>query len=592
PFFIEEFIKSLQNLQIIERKDNKYHLAKEIQDLTIPTTIQDVIMARVDSLPEEAKELLQRGSVIEREFSHELIKRVVDLPEQELLSNLSILKDSELLYERGIYPESTYIFKHALTREVVYDSILTRRKKRLHEEIGQAIEEIYTERLEEFYEMLAYHYSKSENPEKAYKYLKLSGSKAAKKYSNSEAFRFYKEATNILCKMPEIDENKREQIEVLLLMIIPMFRLGFPEDSLEILQEGERLSKELGDKKSIAHFLSQIGQYYSFKGKDLPLGIQYCEAAFKEAEKTGDIEIIAPIGPDLCNLYWRAGECFKVIDVAPKVIALLDKTQRQAEFFGKPYNVYSMLHSWHAVSMGLLGNFEEAKALFEKGTKFALKINALTALAWIENHNGMIQTLKGDGKKAIKHLKNSIKYCEEGQIGFLSGMAWANLGWAYCLLGKLKTAREYMEKGIRIQVDVGAHFALGHFYGRLGMVHLESGDLKTAQHHVEEALKLSQKNHEKWYEGFAWIQLGRILGKAKKSQYDKAEESILQGIKILDELKLKPLYAQGYLFLGELYADTGQQDKALESMKKAEEMFREMGMDYWLAKTQEVLGRL
>jgi len=131
PFFIEEFIKSIKDLRIIERKDNKYHLAKDIQDLAIPSTIQDVIMARVDSLPEGAKDVLQTGSVIEREFSYELIKRVTGLPDQELLSHLSVLRDSELLYERGIFPQSTCIFKHTLTREVVYDSILTMRKKKL-----------------------------------------------------------------------------------------------------------------------------------------------------------------------------------------------------------------------------------------------------------------------------------------------------------------------------------------------------------------------------------------------------------------------------------------------------------------------------
>ena len=111
PFFIEEFIKSLKDLKIIETKDNQYYLAKDIQEVTLPSTIQDVIMARVDSLPEGAKELLQTGSVIEREFSHELIKRVTSLSQEELLTHLSVLKDSELLYERGIYPESTYIFQ-------------------------------------------------------------------------------------------------------------------------------------------------------------------------------------------------------------------------------------------------------------------------------------------------------------------------------------------------------------------------------------------------------------------------------------------------------------------------------------------------
>ncbi|HEA65376.1 MAG TPA: adenylate/guanylate cyclase domain-containing protein [Desulfobacterales bacterium] len=102
PFFIEEFIKSLTELKIIEKKENRYHLAKNIKDVIIPSTVQDVIMARIDSLPEEAKGVLQTGSVVGREFSHVLINRVMDTPEQELLSHLSILKDSELVYERGV----------------------------------------------------------------------------------------------------------------------------------------------------------------------------------------------------------------------------------------------------------------------------------------------------------------------------------------------------------------------------------------------------------------------------------------------------------------------------------------------------------
>ena len=145
PFFIEEFVRSLRDMGIIERTNYTYHLPKDMDRVAIPSTIQDVIMARVDSLPDAAKEVLQAGSAIEREFSYELIKAVTELPEQELLSHLSVLKDAELLYERGIFPQSTYVFKHALTREVVYDSILAKRKKLLHEKIGNAIEEIYAD---------------------------------------------------------------------------------------------------------------------------------------------------------------------------------------------------------------------------------------------------------------------------------------------------------------------------------------------------------------------------------------------------------------------------------------------------------------
>ena len=197
PFFIEEFIKSLKDLRIIERKENTYQLSKDIHQVAIPSTIQDVIMARVDSLPEGAKEVLQTGSTIEREFSYPLINHVTGLPEKDLLSNLSILKDSELLYERGIYPQSNYVFIHALTREVVYDSILGKRKKKLHEEIGNAIEELYRDNLSEQYEVLSEHYFLGENYSKSADYSRLASRKAEKTASLNDAIAYTKKRATL-----------------------------------------------------------------------------------------------------------------------------------------------------------------------------------------------------------------------------------------------------------------------------------------------------------------------------------------------------------------------------------------------------------
>ncbi|MGD9241133.1 MAG: adenylate/guanylate cyclase domain-containing protein, partial [Desulfobacterales bacterium] len=124
PFFIEELIKSLKDLKIVEKEGTRYRIAKDIKEVIIPATIQDVIMARIDSLPEEAKSLLQKGAVAGREFDHDLTKRVTNLSEEKLLPYLSVLKDSELLYERGIYPQSTYVFKHALIQDATYQSLM------------------------------------------------------------------------------------------------------------------------------------------------------------------------------------------------------------------------------------------------------------------------------------------------------------------------------------------------------------------------------------------------------------------------------------------------------------------------------------
>ncbi|NIS59982.1 MAG: AAA family ATPase [Proteobacteria bacterium] len=209
PFFIEELVKSLKDLKIIERKDDRYHLVKDIKEVVIPATVQDVIMARVDSLAEETKGLLQTASAVGREFSYDLIKRVAGLAEQELLSQLSGLKDSELLYERGIYPQSTYLFKHALTQEVAYNSLLLKRSKEIHEEIGKAIEALYPDRLEEHYELLAYHYSHSGNTDKAVEYLSQAGDRARGLYAHQEAIDYYQRSLALLKEQGEHEQAAR-----------------------------------------------------------------------------------------------------------------------------------------------------------------------------------------------------------------------------------------------------------------------------------------------------------------------------------------------------------------------------------------------
>jgi class 3 adenylate cyclase/tetratricopeptide (TPR) repeat protein len=592
PFFIEEFIKSLKNLKVIKRKENTYRIAKDIQTMTIPVTIHDLIMSRVDSLPDRGKGVLQTGSVAGREFSHDLIKRVTDQSEPELLSHLSGLKDAELLYERGIYPKSTYIFKHALTQETVYDSLLLKTRKEVHEKIGGAIEEVYSERLEEFYEMLAYHYSKSDNSEIAYRYLKLSGDKATRNHSVWEAFNFFRKAIEKLRQFPETDENKREQIEAIRLAEMPMRLLGYPEDSLTILQEGESLSKELGDARVIARFYNAIGLYHSARG-DPSLATKYQENCFEQADKAQDIELMAQSARGLCLTYAFSGKLTKALDIAPKVTNLLEKTQRQSEFFGTPICIYALLQATHGLSTGAaVGAFQQGENLLEKALSFSVELDEPFTLGSVEYNYGLLYALKGDGENTIKHCENTISHYERAGATLLLGQAWSTVGYGYYLLGELESALNHIKEGLKIQKGVGTLIWLSSHYLYQGIVHFRLGDLEQAQRLIEEALKLSQKNKDRFFEGMSKIWLGRIMVRADMRKADHGEKSILHGIRIFSDLKLKPRCAEGYLLLGELYADVGRAAEARENLEKAERMFREMEMDYWLAWTQEVLGRL
>jgi predicted ATPase len=547
-------------------------------------------MARVDSLPDRAKGVLQTGSVVGREFGHDLINRVMDLPESELLSHLSVLKDSELLYERGIYPQLTYVFKHALTYDTAYNSLLLKKTMEVHKRIGKAIEELYSDRLAEFYEILAYHYAKSDDAEKAYQYLKLSGEKAARNHSTWETFRYCKEAVNVLNQLPETAKNKMERLEILRLMTIPMRLLGYPEGSLLFLQEGASLAKEIGDERTQIIFYSRIGNYYTIKEGNPLFGIKYSKVSFRNAVRIKNIELIARTGWDLTAAYVISGQYLKSSSVARKVIVLLEKTKKVDESFGAGLNVYGVLHAYYGSEIGWLGNFEEGKAFLEKGVRTTSEINDRTGAGLVEWFYGLFFCAKGDGKDAVDHFEKSIKYIEEVKYIIISGLAYSGLGWGHYLRGDLEAAQDYIEKGLKIHSDAGVFWLSLHFL-LLGMLNFDLGDLKTAQNSIQEAMTLSQNKKEKQYEAYARLWLGRIIGKEDTSQSNKGEEHILQGIKAMDQLNLRPFSAQGRLFLGELYNDKDKSEKALENLRKAEEMFQEMEMEYWLRKTQEVLQR-
>jgi len=586
PLFMEEFTHSLLENGTIAKRNNRFVLSRDVSDIDVPDTIQGIIAARMDRLEENLKRTMQVASVIGRDFAFRILQTIVDMKE-DLKANLLNLQGLEFIYEKSLFPELEYIFKHALTQEVAYNSLLQKRRKEIHENIGKAIEEIYGDRLEEFYEMLAYHYSRSDNLEKACRYSRLSGEKASGNYSHLEAYGFYKDAIDLLNKSPETEDNQKEKIAVLYLMRLPIALLGFPEDSLGMLQEGERLSKELGDERHLAWFYSVMSSYYSFKGNP-QLGMKYTEDAFEGARKNQDIELLANLGVGLAVSYNGAGEYYKIVDFAPDVIDLIEKAERETDYFSAGMNPYSVLCSFCGMCMGHLGAFNEGKTILEKGLRNSTEMNDPATLGLVEMLYGLFYLIKGDWGLSKEHFQKCIKISEETKWVVGCAMSWSGLGFAHSMLGDPETGRRHAEKGNKMHRDSGTEVFLSFHNWMLGSIHLDLGDLNNARSLMEEALRLSQKNDEKYTEGDSLIWLGMLLGKMEPSQTDKAEECILKGIGILRGLKLKAFYSLGYLYLGELYHNAGKKEKAKNNLKKAEGMFLEMGMDYWMARTHAV----
>jgi tetratricopeptide (TPR) repeat protein len=591
PFFMEELTFSMIENGSIRRTGESFVLTGDISGMEVPDTIQGVIAGRIDRLEGSLKRMVQVAAVIGREFTFRILETISEMKEG-LKSGLVSLQRLEFILRKSLLPELEYIFRHALTQEVAYNSLLLQRRKEIHERTGKAIEELYPHRLEEFYEMLAWHYSHSDNRNKAFRYLKLSGLKAARSHSHREAFRLFKDSLEVLHQMPKTPDSQRDRLEILSMMAGSMRPLGYPESSIGFLLEGEALAKDLGDEKVLANFFGYMGHFYSVARGDPALAKTYIEKALSTSELTGEVEIIAPAVYDFVTFCTYRGEVSKICEVAPKCIELIERTGTQLELFGRPYNIYPVLRAAYGSSMGVMGNFGAGERILEDCREFARQISSPYTLALIETYHGAFYSYKGDNEKIVEHWKAAAELCEKSQILYLVGYSWAQAGHGYLLLEQPEKALQHFERGLKIHLDVGKPMWLSAIHAGLARAHLQLGNLEKALVHAEQGINLSRAQKEGYFEAEAEMYLGMALGTVSPSRFDEAKEHILRGINIADELKLKPQTAVGHFYLGELSCSSGRTEEAMQHLRKAESMFRQMGMDYWLGKAQKALARL
>jgi len=579
PFFIEELIKSLKDLKIIEREDNRYRITKDIKEVTIPATVQDVIMARVDSLPEGSKSLLQTMSVIGREFSYDLIKRITGLTEQEqeLLSQLSVLKDSELLFERGIYPQSTYIFKHALTQDVVYNSLLLKRRKGIHEEIGKAIEALYPERLEEHCELLAYHFGCSATTNKAVEYLDLANQKAAKLNANEEAKAYFYKAMELLDTLPETEENRQRRIS-LLVNQAEVFMLLFKfEEYYDLLTRYESMAKGLGNPELVGALYARMGHCeYSFGHFDK--AIQRLTKAAELSETAGNAE---EAGYAYTWLKWS--HLFR--GDYDRVHALKEDLLRTME---QCFNLLWYVRGLCAASRACicLGSWDEAVEEAQKAVKVAEEFSDHSLIAFATWTLSMTYTWKGDLGRAVEHGELAV---QKAPTPADKGWAQRGLALAWCRAGEPK-------RGIEVLTAALTTFRAGRFMPSvipttctLGEGYWLAGEDDKARQTLEEGLEMADRCGARYYAGFAQRLLGEIALKTNPTQ---AALHFEKSMAVLREIKAENELALAYAGYGRLHKQQGKVGQTREYLTKALEIFERLGTLIEPDKVREELAEL
>ena len=583
PFFIEEFMRSLKDLGIIEKRDSEYFLTRDVNDVTIPGTIQDVIMARVDSLPEAAKDVLKTGSAIEREFSYELIKRVTGMPEQELLSHLSALRDAELLYERGIYPQSTYIFKHALTREVIYDSIITKKRKNLHLKIGDAIEEIHKDNLDEHYAVLAEHYIAGDSHEKGAEYCRLAARKTRKAASFAEAIMYGQKRVTSLEKLPRTDDVAKEIVDARVTLGLYHVLMNHHIEAKVAVEPIVESALDLGYKRRVSQIYTILGSYWYLVEEDFPKAFRYLEAALGIAEDLNDTLSLSEAN------YWlglvRAFSCeFEKalshgqraleINVGANILWGISTIKSQIGAF-----VYD---SQGRIDLGYQTSAEALRIAEESGDIYS-KAMAYTC-------HGISCHCRGFLEEAEEHLSKGIHFCES--IYFASwliiGRMW--LGDTCFEMGEYERAKDCFEKAISGLEQSGLNpSALGFSRIALARASVMNNEVDVDL----EALYRSEAHHRlSFYDGLMPRYLGEILLNIDEKRISEAEEWIRKAIEADTRNGMMFALGKDYAAYAELLKRKGDTPKAKEHLGKAVEMYEKCGADGWVERAKKELQDL
>jgi len=446
PLFIEEYVRLLQGLEIIEKRGDSYCLAKRIPDMAIPSTLQEIIMARVDALPEGAKEVIHAGAAIEREFSYVLIREVMGLEEKKLRAHLSALKGAGLVCERGIHPDSFFVFSHAVTQEVIYDSIIRRRKRRLHERIGNALESLYSDSLEAFSEKLALHYYQSNNPEKGAHYCLLAAKKSENKASFPDAIAYGEKRLECLENLARTEDVDRRLIDARTTLGLYYTQMNYHDAAKRVVAPALPLAESRGYKKRLAQIYTITGSYHFIVEEDYDLAFKQLQRAMAISNEIGEI----------LSLF--------------------------------------LANFWMGFALIFQCRFSEALEHWQQALEINASANSLWGVSVVKS--AMVWALSKQGDIALSHRtsKEAIQMAEKSRDIFSKAYACGGHGISLFHKGCLEDAADNLREGARL-CDRINYLSMGSlFHGYLGETLYHSGDWRGSIASFDRAAALAESS--------------------------------------------------------------------------------------------------
>jgi transcriptional regulator with AAA-type ATPase domain/tetratricopeptide (TPR) repeat protein len=594
PLFLEESVRTLMETGALHGSRGACRLAAPATSIEVPATVQAILAARIDRLSPDDKGLLQAASVIGRDIPYSLLQSTVGLPEERLHQHLRVLQVGEFLYEKSSGADLEYTFKHALTHEVAYDSVLQERRTELHERIIESIERLYDNRLAEQIERLAHHALRGEVWEKALVYLRQAAEKAIGRSANREAWSHVEQAMLVLSHLPGNKVRLEQAIDLRLAVRTCLSPLGEFTRALELGREAVALAKDLDDPRRETLIHCSVSISLSHMGRSAE-AIEHGERAMAIAEALGEpmLRIAARHSLGVPHYFLGAhrtaiGFFQRDVGLEPEQITARLLEPWGAEVFQDAFARVSYSHSLAnaAYSLAELGEFDQAMVYAERAVKFAQTLDILYLRAIADAHLGWVCLGKGELQEALLLAQRWLRSYAAADLLVPQLVMAARLAEVFGLSGQIDDAIALCERAWQLAESKKVFAFAPPILVLLGDAYARAGRIDEALTTAQRALDLARQLGQRGDEARALHLLGNVQCHVVLGNANRARDSCQQALVLAHELSMRPLQAQCHLALGELARKAGERRGAQEQLGKAVTMFRGMGMKSLLEKAE------
>ena len=575
PFFMEETVLVLFDERALVR-NGTVKLTKSLNDLKIPPTVQAILAARIDRLPTDEKELLQTLAVTGKEFSLSLVRAVFKKSDDEISRMLNDLQLAEFIYEQPAVGDIDYTFKHALTQEVAYNSVLIERRKALHERAGQALESMFAEQRNDHLAELAHHYSRSSNRPKAVEYLRLAGQQAAQRSANAEAINNFTSALEILKSLPDTPQRAQQELELETLLgpaLIATKGNAAPEVGA-VYERAVELARQVGEDARLFPVLFGLRSFHLVRG-ELRTASELAQQLVSSAESLQDSGLLVEAHLARGNSLFIFGELLPALDHFERAVTIYDprKHHSHAFLYGLDPGVFCLAR----IAWGLTLRGYPDRGLQKAGESIALAEQQAhhLSLAVALNCASTVNDLRRDWPAMQRQAEAAIVLCTEQGFGGILAQSTIHRGIALVGQGQTQEGIALIQRGSDASQATGARLFRSHFLTYLARAFLTAGRFEEGLTAAAEAIAIAVETGESLEEAMMLRLKGELLLAQDSSNAAAADRSFREAIEVSRRRSTRLFELEATTSLARLFRDTGRRDEARAMLAEIYNWFSE-----------------